>query len=229
MPWRDTDVQVEGPVVAEFQKLFLDTWQRQKGPNLPGRNYFPDLKKVGNALVRAVGSSPGETNRLTFVLYVSAITFSENSLHLTNAYFVPDDETVNALIAAARRGVDVKIVLPGTTDSSMVLNAGRYYYSELLKSGVRLYRRRDVMLHAKTAVIDNVWSTVGSTNMDFWSFSTNDEVNAVILSKEFAAEMEKMFAGDLAESDEIRLEVWKKRPVLDKIKQWIAHRFKRWL
>ena len=229
MPWRDTDVQVEGPVVAEFQKLFLDTWQRQKGPDLPKRNYFPDLKATGKTLVRAVGSSPGETNRLTFILYVSAITFSENSLHLTNAYFVPDDETVNALIAAARRGVDVKIVLPGTTDSSMVLNAGRYYYSKLLKSGVKLYKRRDVMLHAKTAVIDNVWSTVGSTNMDFWSFSTNDEVNAVILSKEFAAEMEEMFTKDLAESDEIRLEVWKKRPVFDKIKQWIAHRFKRWL
>ena len=229
MPWRDTDVQVEGPVVADFQKLFLDTWQRQKGPEMAKRNYFPDLKAAGKALVRAVGSSPGETNRLTFVLYVSAITFSENSLHLTNAYFVPDDETVNALIAAARRGVDVRIVLPGTTDSSMVLHAGRYYYSRLLKSGVKLYKRRDVMLHAKTAVIDNVWSTVGSTNMDFWSFSTNDEVNAVILSKEFATEMEEMFNKDLAESDEIRLEEWKKRPVFDRIKQWIAHRFKRWL
>ena len=229
MPWRDTDVQVEGPVVAEFQKLFLDTWQRQKGPDLPKRNYFPDLKATGKVLVRAVGSSPGETNRLTFVLYVSAITFSENSLHLTNAYFVPDEETVNALIAAARRGVDVKIILPGTTDSSLTLNAGRYFYSRLLKSGVKLYKRRDVMLHAKTAVIDGVWSTVGSTNMDFWSFSTNDEVNAVILNKEFAAEMEKMFAGDLAMSDEIRLEEWKKRPVLNRFKEWFAHQFQRWL
>jgi cardiolipin synthase len=229
IPWRDTDVRIEGPVVAEFQKLFLDTWQSQKGPILSGRNYFPDLKAVGNALVRAVGSSPGETNRLTFVLYVSAITFSEKSLHVTNAYFAPDDETVDALRDAARRGVDVKIILPGTTDSSLTMNAGRYYYSELLKSGVRLYRRRDVLLHSKTAVIDNVWSTVGSTNMEFWSFSINDEVNAVILSKEFAAEMEEMFARDLAESEEIRLEAWKKRPVLDKIKQWIAHRFKRWL
>jgi cardiolipin synthase len=162
-------------------------------------------------------------------LYVSAITFSENSLHVTNAYFVPDDETVDALMSAARRGVDVKIVLPGTTDTSMTLHAGRYFYSRLLKSGVKLYKRRGVMLHAKTAVIDNVWSTVGSTNMDFWSFSTNDEVNAVILSKEFASKMEEMFAGDLAESDEIRLKEWKKRPVLDRIKQWIAHKFRRWL
>jgi cardiolipin synthase A/B len=229
IPWRDTDVQIEGPVVAEFQKLFLDTWQQQKGGNLSGRNYFPDLKAEGHALVRAVGSSPGETNRLTFVLYVSAITFSERSLHLTNAYFVPDAETINALRDAAGRGVDVKIVLPGNTDASLTLSAGRYYYSELLNSGVRLYERRDVLLHAKTAVIDNVWSTVGSTNMDFWSFSSNDEVNAVILNKEFASEMEKMFAGDLAASHEIRLEEWEKRPWLNRVKEWFAHQFERWL
>ena len=229
IPWRDTDVQIEGPAVAEFQKLFLETWQTQKGPKLSERNYFPDLKAEGNALVRAVGSSPGESNRLTFVLYVTAITFAERSLHLTNAYFVPDEETVEALRDAARRGVDVKLVLPGNTDTSLTLNAGRYHYSELLKSGVKIYERRDVLLHAKTAVIDNAWSTVGSTNMDFWSFSSNDEVNAVILNKEFAAEMEKMFAGDLAKSHEIRLEEWKKRPVLDRIKEWFAHQFKRWL
>ncbi|MBF8258750.1 MAG: phospholipase D/Transphosphatidylase [Actinobacteria bacterium] len=229
IPWRDTDVQVEGPVVAEFQKLFLETWQLQKGPKLAARNYFPDLKAAGNALVRAVGSSPGETNRLTFVLYVSAITFSEKSLHLTNAYFVPDAETVKALRDAAGRGVDVKLVLPGNTDTSLTLSAGRYYYSELLKSGVKLFERRDVLLHAKTAVIDNVWSTVGSTNMDFWSFSSNDEVNAVILSKEFASDMERMFAGDLAASHEIRLEEWKKRPWFNRIKEWFAHQFERWL
>jgi len=229
IPWRDTDVQIEGPVVAEFQKLFLDTWQLQKGANLSERNYFPDLKAEGNALVRAVGSSPGQSNRLTFVLYVSAITFSEHSLHLTNAYFVPDDETVEALRDAAGRGVDVKLVLPGNTDASLTLNAGRYYYSELLKSGVKLYERRDVLLHAKTAVIDGVWSTVGSTNMDFWSFSSNDEVNAVILNKEFAEEMEKMFARDLAESHEIRLEEWKKRPLLSRIREWFAHLFAHWL
>jgi cardiolipin synthase len=229
IPWRDTDVQIEGPVVAEFQKLFVDTWQQQKGPKLPERNYFPDLKAEGNALVQAVGSSPGQSNRLTFVLYVSAITFAEHSLHLTNAYFVPDDETVKALRDAARRGVDVKIVLAGTTDSSLIVDAGRYHYSELLKSGVKLYERRDVLLHAKTAVIDGVWSTVGSTNMDFWSFSSNDEVNAVILSREFAVEMEKMFATDLAKSHEIRLEAWKKRPLLNRIKEWFAHQFERWL
>jgi cardiolipin synthase len=94
---------------------------------------------------------------------------------------------------------------------------------------VKLYERRDVLLHAKTAVIDGVWSTVGSTNMDFWSFSTNDEVNAVILNKEFAAEMEKMFARDIAQSHEIRLEEWEERPVLPRIREWFAHQFAHWL
>ena len=148
---------------------------------------------------------------------------------MTNAYFVPDHQTVDALTDAAKRGVDVKIILPGTTDSSLAQYAGQYFYSELLKSGVKLYRRQNVLLHAKTLVIDGIWSTVGSTNMDFWSFSTNDEVNAVILSREFAMEMEKMFAADLAESDEIRWEEWEKRPLLSKIRERLAHLFSRWL
>ena len=229
IPWRDTDVQIEGPAVAEFQKLFLDTWQRQKGARISERNYFPDLKEEGNTLVGVVGSSPGETNRITFILYVSAITFSEHSLHMTNAYFVPDHQTVDALTEAAKRGVDVKIILPGTSDSSLTQYAGEYYYSELLKSGVKLYRRQKVLLHAKTLVIDGIWSTVGSTNMDFWSFSTNDEVNAVILSRKFAMEMEKMFAKDLAESDEIRWKDWENRPLLSKVRERLYHLLSHWL
>ncbi len=229
IPWRDTDVQIEGPAVAEFQKLFLDTWQRQKGAKLSERKYFPDLKEEGNTLVEVVDSSPGEANRVTFILYVSAITFAEHSLHMTNAYFVPDHQTVDALTDAARRGVDVKIILPGTSDSSLAKYAGEYYYSQLLKSGVKLYRRQNVLLHAKTLVIDGIWSTVGSTNMDFWSFSSNDEVNAVILSREFAMEMDKMFARDLDESEQIRSEEWEKRSLLFKIRERFYHLFSRWL
>lgn len=94
---------------------------------------------------------------------------------------------------------------------------------------VKVYERRNALLHAKTAVIDNVWSTVGSTNMDYWSFLSNDEVNAVILSREFAIEMEKMFAKDIAESDQIQWEEWKERPLVDRIKEWVAHLFLQWL
>jgi cardiolipin synthase len=229
IPWRDTDVDIEGPAVAELQKLFLDAWQRQKGPKLPERNYFPVLKEVGSDLVQVVGSTSGEMNRITFIMYVSAISFAENSVHLTNAYFAPDGQTVKSITAAARRGVDVKMILPKITDHWLALSAGQYYYSDLLKSGVKLYLRRNAMLHAKTAVIDGVWSTVGSTNMDFWSFLKNDEVNAVILSRPFAVEMEKMFSRDLNESDRVQWEEWRKRPLLPRIKEWIAHLFSRLL
>jgi cardiolipin synthase len=227
--WRDTDIQIEGPAVAEFQKLFLDTWMKQKGPKLIERNYFPDLKESGNALVRVVGSTPGETNRIPFIVYVSAIVFAEHSIHMTNSYFIPDDQILKALTDSAERGVDVKIILPGITDSLLALYAQRYYYSELLKSGVKLYEHSTSLLHAKTAVIDNVWSTVGSTNMDYLSLLSNDEVNAVILSHEFAVEMEKMFVIDLANSRQIQLDEWEKRPLFQRIREWFAPLFSHWM
>jgi cardiolipin synthase len=229
LPWRDTDVQIEGPAVAEFQKLFLDTWSKQEGPKLSERDYYPKMKEDGNALVRVVGSTPGSDNRITFIMYVVAITFAEHSIHLTNAYFVPDKQILNAFADAARRGVDVKIILPATTDSQLVLNAARHNYSKLLKAGVKIYERRNVVLHAKTAVIDGVWSTVGSTNLDYWSLLSDDEVNAVVLSREFAVEMERTFAGDLAQSDQIQWDKWGGRPLLQKIKESFMHLFSRWL
>ena len=227
--WRDTDIQIEGPVVAEFQKLFLDTWKRQKGPQLPDRTYFPDLREKGTALVRAIGSTPGQNNRVPFIAYVSAIDFARKSVHLTNSYFVPDDQMTEALTGAAKRGVDVKIILPGISDSKLALYAQRHHYSELLDSGVKIYEHSTALLHAKTAVIDSVWSTVGSTNMDFLSLLKNDEVNAIILSREFAGEMEGMFARDLADSKPIRREDWKRRPALPRVRDWFVNLFLRWL
>ena len=227
--WRDTDVQIEGPAAAEFQKLFLDTWRQQKGPSIPERADLPVRNDAGTALVRALGSTPGETNRITFVAYVAAITFAQHSIHLTNAYFVPDDQILEAFEDAARRGVDVELILPSITDAAAVLSAQRYRYSELLKAGVKIFERRNVVMHAKTAVIDGIWSTVGSTNMDYLSFLSNNEVNAVILSREFADEMEKAFARDRAESDPISWDKWRRRPESEKLEEWVAHLFFRWL
>jgi cardiolipin synthase A/B len=227
--WRDTDVQIEGPAVAEFQRLFFDTWVKQKGPKLSERNYFPEIKTKGNALVRVVGSTPGESNRIPFIVYVSAITFAEHSIHMTNSYFFPDDQIIQALADAAGRGVDVRIILPGTTDSVLALHAQRHYYTDLLKSGVKLYEHNTSLLHAKTATVDKVWSTVGSTNMDFMSLLNNDEVNAVVLDKDFAAEMEQMFIRDLADSEQIQLIEWEKRPLLHKFREWLVNLFVRWM
>jgi cardiolipin synthase A/B len=227
--WRDTDIQVEGPAVAEFQKLFLETWKQQKGPRLADRIYYPALKEKGSALVRVIGSTPGETNRIPFVVYVSAMTFAEHSIHLTNSYFIPDGQIAKALKDAAGRGVEVKIILPGVTDSKIALYAQRHHYSDLLKSGVQIFEHGTVLLHAKTAVIDGVWSIVGSTNMDYLSMLSNDEVNAVILNKEFAAEMESMFAKDLANSKQVTRKEWEKSPLFPRIEGWFLNLFVRWL
>jgi cardiolipin synthase len=227
--WRDTHVQIEGPAVAEFQRLFLRTWARERGPELANRDFFPALKREGRDLVAVVGSTPGEKNRITYVMYLTAFMYAKHFIHLTNSYFVPDKQTVEALTGAARRGVDVKIILPGTTDQATVFYAGRSYYTDLLKSGVRLYEHRTAMLHAKTAVIDGVWSTVGSTNMDLWSFLRNDEVNAMILGQDFAAEMEAMFGRDIEQSNQILLEEWKKRPLVDRVKEFFTRLLAHWL
>jgi cardiolipin synthase len=228
-PWRDTHVRIEGPAAAELQSLFMNTWERQKGPTLPDRNYFPPITQKGNTLVRVVGSLPGETNRLIFIMYMSAITHAENSIYLTTPYFVPDEQMLNALTEAPSRGVDVKILLPRFSDSALVFYTSRYYFAQLLKAGVELYERRGGMLHAKTAVVDDVWSTIGSSNLDTLSLLTNDEANAVILGRDFADAMQEMFERDLEESDQITLENWDKRSFDNYIKEWFYHLFKHWL
>lgn len=223
--WRDTDVEIEGPAVARFQKLFIETWRRQGGLPLPDKDYFPPLKSEGDDLVRVVSSTPGVWDRLAYIMYVSAFNCARRSIHLTNAYFVPDRQMVDALTGAARRGVDVKIILPDSSDFNVIFYAGRHYYSRLLKAGVKLYERQKRFLHAKTAVIDGVWSTVGSTNMDFWSAAHNDEENAVIVGPDFASQMEALFARDLSESKEILPKEWKKRSDLVRLREWFCHLF----
>ena len=136
---------------------------------------------------------------------------------------------MRALKDAARRGVDVKIVLPEYSDHSIVRHAGRWHYQELLDAGVKLYERSGVVLHAKTAVIDGSWSTIGSTNLELWSLVTNDEVNAVVIGPAFAEEMEASFQGDLLESKEVLTGEWQHRPLLERARQFFAHLFEYWL
>ncbi|SPQ00877.1 Phospholipase D/Transphosphatidylase [Candidatus Sulfobium mesophilum] len=228
-PWRDTHVRIEGPAVSEFQQLFLETWKDKKGPQLEEKDFFPQLKKQGNEFVQVVGSAPGEQNRITFVMFVAAFLNAQRSIHINTPYFVPDGQTVSALIDAAKRGLDVKIILPEVSDSKLTLSAGHYYYSTLLKAGVKLYERQHVMIHAKTCIVDGVWSTVGSTNMDLWSFLHNNEVNAIIIGSDFASEMETLFENDLKESKEVVIDEWRKRPLFPRIGEWFAHLFRHYL
>jgi cardiolipin synthase A/B len=227
--WRDTHLQIEGPVVAEFQKLFMDTWSKQKGPPLAERNHFPTLDKQGDDIVRAIGSASADPHSLIYLTLLSAIANAEQRVYLTNAYFVPDPQLLKALTDAAQRGVDVKLVLPSHTDSWAVFHAGRSHYSKLLRAGVKIYERRGAVMHSKTASIDGVWSTIGSTNLDWRSFLHNDEINAAILSHAFSWQMDAMFARDLEESDAIDLDRWEQRSLLFRLKEGAARIAEYWL
>jgi cardiolipin synthase len=228
-PWRDTHLRLEGPVVAEFQRLFLGTWEKQKGAPLAPRVAYPPAIAAGGEVVRAIGSSPESAGATIYTTLLSAIGAAETGVLLTNAYFVPDPQLRTALLAAAARGVDVRLILPGRTDSWLVFHAGRAHYEELLAGGVRLYERRGAMLHAKTVVIDGVWSTVGSSNLDARSFLHNDEVTAVILGQGFGAQMQAMFEADIASSDEVTHDAWGRRGAGDRAKEMLAGLWEYWL
>jgi cardiolipin synthase len=227
--WRDTDLQLEGPVVGELQKLFMATWEKQRGKPLAAKDYFPALKPQGSEIVRAIGSTPDDPYSLIYLTLISAIGNAEKQVYLTNAYFVPDPQLLKSLTDAAGRGVDVRLILPSHSDSETVFHAGRSHYSGLLEGGVKLYERLGALLHSKTAVIDGVWSTVGSTNLDWRSFLDNDEINAVVLGREFGQKMSDMFAADLAASRGIDPERWERRPLSFRIKEWMARVWERLL
>ena len=232
-PWRDTQVRVEGPVVADLQRAFLKQWERQKKEEVPEDNQlFPELKPQGPQVVRAIAGSPSDSDKGLNAFYmtlISAIECAETEIRITNAYFVPHQELLKALKDAAKRGVDVKLILPSRTDSWLVFHAGRSYYEELLEAGVKIFERKRRLLHAKTAVIDGVWSTVGSTNLDWRSLLHNDELNAVILGTEFAAQMNAIFEKDLANSGEITLADWHNRPIQERLKEFSARAWSRFL
>ena len=227
--WRDTHLQIEGPAVAKLQTLFMDTWAKQRGAPLAKKNYFPGLARQGAEIVRVIGSSFSDPHSLIYLTLISAITNAQQRVYLANAYFVPDPKLREALADAARRKVDVRLVLPGRTDSWAVFHAGRSHYNELLRAGIRIFEQRGTVMHSKTVVIDGVWSTVGSTNLDWRSFLHNDELNAVIIGRNFGDQMEVMFAQDQTESTEIHLTSWKRRSFLVRIQEWVARLAEYWL
>lgn len=221
-PWRDTAVRLEGPVVADLQRAFVRMWEQASKGKLADASLFPKPQAAGSQIVRAIDTSPEDGPNAVYVGLISAIESAEQSVHLTIAYFVPHPELLAALRDAARRGVDVRLILPSKTDSWLVMYAGRSYYEDLLEAGVRIFERKARLLHSKTAVIDGVWATVGSTNLDWRSLSTNAEVNAIVLGPEFAAQLEHVFSEDLAASEEITREAWSRRSLAERIRESTA-------
>ncbi|MGZ3183528.1 MAG: cardiolipin synthase [Telluria sp.] len=226
--WRDTHIRIEGPAVAALQYSFIDNWINQDGGELPEKNYFPALTPVGDKIVRVLATRPDRGYEI-YKAFMVAIQGAKKSIHITSAYFVPDKPIIDALGEAARRGVDVKLILPGVSDHSMIYHAGRAFYGDLLGSGVKIYELQVAVLHAKTAVIDGGWSTVGSANIDRRSFQHNYELNVMILDPGFGREMEEAFNEDLRNSRAVSLEQWRHRSLGDKLKELSTRFFDYWL
>ena len=229
VPWRDTDLQLAGPAVAVLQRQFLAAWAAQRGPTLPERAWFPPPQAEGATLVRVIASSPDDAYSAIYLTLLSAIGAAQTSVHLTNAYFVPDPQLLAALQAAAARGVQVTLVLPGYTDSWLTFHAGRASYETLLKAGVQIVERQGALLHAKTALVDGLWATVGSTNLDWRSFLHNHELDAVVLGPEFGLQLQALFDDDLAHSTPVTLSDWQGRGPLPRLQEALAKLWEYWL
>ncbi|SFU80034.1 cardiolipin synthase [Pseudoduganella namucuonensis] len=226
--WRDTHVKIEGPAVAALQWLFIQAWTGQDVDDLREADYFPEPVVAGDRIVRVLGSKPGGKFEI-FKAYLLAMREAKKSIHITMAYFVPDDQTLAALVDAAKRGVDVSLVLPSVSDSGLVFHAGRAFYDELLEAGVKIHELKLAVLHSKTAVIDGVWSTVGSTNLDTRSFLHNSEVSVIVMGAGFGEEMERAFREDVRNSTQVTREGWRKRPWSMRVKEWSARFMDYWL
>jgi cardiolipin synthase len=226
--WRDTHIRIEGPAVATLQWAFIDNWVHQDAGELPQVDYFPRLAPVGDKVLRVLATSPDRDSEIYKSLMV-AMNEAKKSIHITSAYFVPDQQIVDALIAAAKRGVDVKLVLPGVSDHDLIKYAGQAFYDQLLAGGVKIFQLQVAVLHAKTAVIDGIWSTIGSANIDRRSFIHNYELNVVVLDPAFGRDMESAFNEDLRDSKEVTLDQWRHRPWMDRIREMMGRLAEYWI
>ncbi len=216
--WRDTDVRIEGPVVAQFERYFMETWRQQRGPAIADPPPTP-ATQVGTTVVQAIDGAPDSEQPLIYRTLLASITLSQRSVHLTTGFFVPTPDLAQALISAARRGVDVQLVVPGQSDSGAAVAAGRAGYGKLLEAGVKIHERQGRILHAKTAVVDGAWSAVGSSNLDWRSTVWNNEIDAIILGTEFGDAMEAMFDGDVKASQIVTLDAWRRRGLGERVQE----------
>jgi cardiolipin synthase len=210
--------------VTQLQEVFLDHWKCQTGRVPVMARYLPALAACGSAQLGVAACDAGRRRNPFYSSLLAALRNARQSIRITTAYFVPPRRLLNALERAARRGVDVRLLLPGISDSWPALAAGRSFYGRLLQAGVRIYECHDAILHAKTAVVDGIWATVGSSNMDWRSFLHNAEVNVIGIDPKLAQQLEHLHADELARSREISLAEWSKRRLVHRIKEWAARR-----
>ena len=211
-PWRDSHFKAEGPVVAQMQAVFVDNWIKTTGRILHGAEYFPKLAPAGDMDAQMFGSSPVGGSESMHLMVLLALTAAKTSIDIENAYFVPDKLTVEALCSAARRGVKVRIVVPGRyTDARVGRWAAQGLYGALLEAGIQIFEYQPTMMHCKVLVIDGLWSSMGSANFDDRSFRLNDEANLNVFSEELAREQTRLIDGDILQSRRMVLKKWRNR------------------
>ena len=215
--WRDTHFRVEGPVVGQMQAVFADNWTKATGIVLDGEPYFPPLTAKGGHAAQMFSSSPSGGSESMLLMYLMSITAAKSTIDLSSSYFVPEELTINALVAASKRGVKVRIITPGDTiDSRIVRAASRDKWEPLLAAGIEIAEYQPTMYHVKALIVDSVMVSVGSTNFDNRSFSLNDEANLKIIDAAFAKEQVAVFNDDWKRAKVITYAAWLDRPLLDK-------------
>src|SRR5438477_8910424 len=221
--WRDTDVRIEGPAVEYLQAAFVESWLEATGVVLGGEAYFPrPIEPRGQVYAQVVKSSPAAGSFAMYTTLLLAVNSAQRSIHITNPYFVIDARMRDALIAARRRNVRVLVLVPGSIDHNIVRQASRRQFGDLLKAGVELYEYPPPPLHSKTMVIDGVWATIGSTNLDNRSFAVNDELNVIVYNRAVAQRLENAFGDDLAHSRRVTLKAWKSRGLTARLLETLA-------
>jgi cardiolipin synthase A/B len=228
--WRDTQIEIRGPAVTALSDLYAATWREQGckgelGPPAPQSA----AREPGDRIVKLIASDPRDESNRIYTTLLRAVEASRRTVQFTMAYFAPGEDFVAALCAAARRGVKVELVLPGRSDFALILHAGRSYYTQMLACGIKLYEMERAVMHSKTAVIDGVLSTVGSSNLDWRSLVSNNEINAVILGDDFGEQLEALFAKDRAASVPIEATQWQRRGLKQRALEMVGRAAERWL
>ena len=216
--WRDSHFSLEGPAVAQMQAAFMDNWMKTSGEVLHGSEYFPELKPAGDQYAQVFRSSPGEGAESVRLMYLLSIASAHKTIYIANAYFVPDDLSIETMVRALKRGVKIRLLLPGKkTDAAPVRWASRSRWGELLKAGALIYEYQPTMYHCKVMIVDGVWTSVGSTNFDSRSFRLNDEANLNVYDQGLAKRQVDIFEDDLKKSRQITYDEWEKRPWREKL------------
>ena len=221
--WRDMQFRVEGPGAAQMQAIFADNWLTTTGKELLGPDYYPPPPHAGDIAMQAFASSPDGGSVNMQLLYLMAINGARRSIDLESAYFVPDEMTLTALLDALRRGVRVRLVVPGPyVDSRVVRNASQQSWGTLLRAGVLMYRYQPALFHNKLMVVDRYLTIGGSANFDNRSFQLNDESNINVHDRAFAEHMTEVIESDIGRSHQLTLREWEQRPWRQRAFDWLS-------